>query len=1095
MLNRCILSFLCVCFSFTHLAAQQLPAGTGIGNATKPHTVVYKLKGHAVTQQPPAYGRTLQEALQRVGAKAVQQKFPQKSPTHYTRKAHVDLSLIYELTYEPSKSLEEVQQVLMASGLVEYVEPLYERVPLYQPNDPASDSTKTTQAYLKLIQAYGAWAVQKGDTNIIIGILDTGFRLTHEDIRNKIKYNHDDPIDGIDNDGDGLVDNFVGWDFADRDNNTHDDTPYRGHGVAVAGTAIGEADNGIGIAGTGFNTKFMPLKVFPSTSTGSFGGYEAIVYAADKGCSIINLSWGGEGSSKYEQDIINYAVFDRDVVIVASGGNTNAFVNIFPAAYDNVLSVGGINKDIKTNNHTWNYKIDLTAPSASVYTTTISRDNSYGGGTGTSYASPQVAGAAALLRSHLPHLNAMQVMERLRATSDDIYHLPENAPYFEKLGKGRLNMKRALLETGIKSVRCTSFGIADDKVAQIGDTLLLHINLTNYLDPTTALAVKLTSPSPFIKIVDDALTVGAMASLSSRENQSTPFRFVVQPDAPLNALATFRLGFIDGTYQDFQYFQIPVNPDYITLTANNLHMTLNSKGNIGYNGYNFRQGIGITYKGSNSMLFEGGLLIASAPDRISDNVRNASWQTDNDFVPQQPIRMRYNQPYKQEVHGLMKDKFPAPGQAGVAVSYKGMAWSEDPDADYIILEYLIQNITPDTIHTLHAGIFADWNIGDPYLNIADWDEQTQMGYVYNKGYAATYAGIKLLTYTPPSYYAIDNLSGGSSTFAIADGFNAQEKYRTLSGGISRKRAWGNGNGNDVSHVVGTTAQQLSPGETQLVAFAIVAGDDLERLRDNAKAAQMQFLRLKAGPTPLAISDTVCIGTSLHVAPSNGKRFKFYADEAKTNLIATGPSLELLDLSQNVELFVCNADSVIDSPLVPIRVVVANTPEAGFSIAQEEEIQVGKRVAFRNETKHGDNWMWHFGNGDTSTEKEPSYTYSEPGKYEVLLVAGSNFGCSEDSVIQQIEVIKAQEAPNVNASQFQLYPNPATHELRVTLPTANAALTLYMTDSMGRRIAPPVLKRLPQEAMFDLSGMAEGLYIVQLTCENTTLIKRLVVIRP
>jgi serine protease len=1095
VLNRCILAFLCVIFSFPYLAAQQLPAATGIGNATKPHTVVYKLKGHAVTQLPPSYGRALQEALQRVGAKAVQQKFPQKSPTHFTRKAHVDLSLIYELTYEPGKSLEDVQRTLLATGLVEYVEPLYERVPLYQPNDPASDSTKTTQAYLKQIQAYGAWAVQKGDTNIIIGILDTGFRLTHEDIRNKIKYNYDDPIDGIDNDGDGLVDNFAGWDFADRDNDTHDDTPYRGHGVAVAGSAIGEADNGVGIAGTGFNAKFMPLKVFPSTPTGSFGGYEAIVYAADKGCSIINLSWGGEGSSKFEQDIINYAVFDRDVVIVAAGGNTNAFVNIYPAAYDNVLSVGGVNKDIKTNGHTWNYKIDLTASSASVYSTTISRDNSYGGGTGTSFAAPQVSGAAALLRSHLPHLNAMQVMERLRATADDIYHLPENAPFNEMLGKGRLNMKRALLEAGVKSVRSTAFGIADNKVAQIGDTLLLHVKLTNYLDPTTALEVKLTSTSPFIKIVDDALTVGAMASMTSRENHSTPFQFVVQPDAPLNALATFRLGFSDGAYQDFQYFQVPVNPDYITLTANNLHMTLNSKGNLGYNGYNFRQGIGITYKGSNSMLFEGGLLVASASDRISDNVRNASWQTDNDFVPQQPIRMRYNQPYKQEVYGRMADKFPAPGQAGVAVNYKGMAWSEEPDADYIILEYLIQNITPDTIQTLHAGLFADWNIGDPYLNIADWDEQTQMGYVYNNGYAATYAGIKLLTYTPPSYYAIDNLSGGSSTFAIADGFSTQEKYRALSGGISRKRAAGSGNGNDVSHVVGTTAQQLPPGGSQLVAFAVVAGDNLEQLRENAKAAQMKFLRLKAGPTPLAINDTVCVGTSLQLTPSNGKLFKFYADEAKTNLIATGPSLELPELSQNLELFVCNADSVIDSPLVPIRVVVANTPEAGFSIAQVEELEVGKRIAFRNETKNGDSWMWHFGNGDTSTEREPSYSYPEPGLYEVLLVAGSNFGCSEDSVTQQIEVKQIQEAPHTNGNQLLLYPNPATHELHVALPTANAGLTLHMTDTMGRLVAPPVIKRLPQEAVFDLSGIAEGLYIVQLTCENTTLTRRLLIIRP
>lgn len=1093
---RCILPFLFIVLSLSSLAAQQLPAPAGIGTTTKPHTVVYKLKPQSGSQLRMASGNPMQKALQKVGAKTVEQKFPGKAPSPFARKARVDLSLIYELTYDPSQNLEAVQQALLATGMVEYVEPLYERVPLFQPNDPASDSTKTTQAYLKNIQAYGAWAVQKGDTNIVIGVLDSGFRFSHEDIKNKIRYNYDDPIDGIDNDGDGLIDNFYGWDFGDGDNILTDDSPYRGHGTKVAGAAIGEANNGVGIAGVGFNAKFMPIKVFPSTSYGSFGGYEAIVYAADKGCSIINLSWGGMGSSKFEQDIINYAVLEKDVVIVAAAGNTNAFVNIYPAAYDNVLSVGGTHNDVKTNGHTWNYRIGLTAPSQSIYSTTYSRDNSYGSDTGTSLASPMVAGAAALLRSHMPHLNALQVIQRLRATSDDIYQQPGNAAYHELLGKGRLNVKRALRDARAKAVRCTSFSVVDNKVAQVGDTLEIHLSVMNYLDPTTALTLKLTSTSPFIKVLEDSeLSIGAMGTLATSNNHSKPFRFVVLPDAPHNAQATFRLGFSDGTYQDFQYFQLPVNPDYLTLTANNLHVTLNSKGNLGYNGYNFNQGIGITYKGSTSMIFEGGLLVAAAPDRISDNVRNASWQTDNDFVSVNAARLRHNTgEADQEIRGVMRDKFPAPAQAGVQVSYKGMAWSDSPDADYIILEYRIRNTTPDTIKTLHAGLFADWNITDAYMNVADWDETLQMGYVYNMGQASPYAGISLLSVTPPSYYAIDNLSGGSSTFAIADGFSTQEKYKSLSGGVARKKAWGSGYGNDVAHVVGTTASNLAPGQSQLVSFAIVAGDDLENLRQNAKAALTKYQVMKAGPAPLAIRDTVCVGSSISLAPVGGKQFKFYADEAKTKLLGTGKDFKIAALDTSTVLYVCNADSLFDSPLVPFELFVANSPVANFSIVQQAEtLEPGKSLDFRNESEYGDSWRWDFGNGSTSTEQHPSYTYELPGSYNVTLIVANAFNCNEDTLTRRVEI--RQQNIVIAPSQFQVYPNPAVHDLHVSLPKADAGLTLLMSDAMGRRVSPKLRSRLPHEAIFDLSELAGGLYIVQLAYEDNTITKRLLIIRP
>ena len=1088
-----VVSFLFIPFLYGQ--GQPAPAA-GTGMRTKPQTVVYKLKYGPAAELRLAQGATatLQTALQQVGAKEVYQKFPKALPAATARQGGVDLSLIYEMTYAEGLTLEQVRKSLLATGMVAYVEPLYQREPLYQPNDPASDSTKTTQSYLKLIQAYSGWAVEKGDSNIVIGILDTGFRPTHSELKTQIKYNYDDPVDGIDNDGDGYTDNFAGWDFADKDNNTIDDSPYVGHGTSVAGVAAAAADNGNGLAGIGFRTKFLPLKIFPSKSNGHFGGYEAIVYAADKGCSVINLSWGGEGFSQYEQDIINYAVLNRDVVIVASGGNTNANLDIYPASYDNVLSVGGTDgKDVKFRDYTYSYKIDLTAPSVNIYTASFSNDNAYGGFNGTSAASPIVAGAAALVRSRFPYLNAQQVIERLRVTSDDIYTLPGNEAYKEMLGKGRLNVKRALKETAIKSVRNTLIKIAGDRIAQLNDTLALEATFTNFLSPTSGLQVKLTTTSPYVKILSDELTLGPMATMGTADNKARPFRFVVLPHAPHNLVVNFRLGFTDGAYSDFQYFQVPVNPDFITLNAGDLQLTLNSKGNFGYNGFNFNQGVGVNYKGSSSLLFEGGLLIASDATRVSDNVRNAYWQTDEDFTTSSPIRMHYNtRQADQEIRSAMRDTYPSEQQVGVQVSQRSFAWKGNANKDFVILEYTIKNITPDTIQTLHAGLFADWNIGNPYLNAADWDAANKMGYVYNIGEPMPYAGIKLLTTEAPSYYAIDNLAGGRSTFSIADGFSAEEKYKALSGGVARPKAGINGSGNDVSHVVGGAATKLAPSQSKTIAFAIVAGENLADLKKHAVAAQERYQFMRSGPAPLAVKDTLCAGSAVTVAPAGGKVFKFYADNAKNALLGSGPSYNIPELTQNTTLYVCNADSVFESTPVPVVYTVA-TPDARFTIDQEK-LQINRAITFRTQGKNIREWRWSFGNGETTTEPGPVYTYTEPGIYKVQLEIRDKYGCT-DTMSQTIEVLHSvPTAINYpNDSRLQVYPNPTTGLLRISLPGEGKAPVMMLTDMMGKTLTP-VLKQLSQtEASYDLSGLPEGVYTARITYDQTSITRKIVLL--
>ncbi|RDV15808.1 T9SS C-terminal target domain-containing protein [Pontibacter diazotrophicus] len=1085
-----ILWSVAVAFVFIPLLYAQRPGNVGSG--TVPHTVVYKLKPQfgQMARSSQSAGSILQSAMQEVGAQQVQQKFPKAAAqaANVRRAAPaVDLSLIYELKYDESYTLDQVQKSLMSTGLVVYVEPLYVREPLSQPNDPAADSTKSTQYYLKLLQAYEGWAVEKGDTNVVVAILDTGFRLTHEELKSKVKHNYNDPVDGIDNDGDGYIDNFSGWDFADKDNNVDDDTPWKGHGTSVAAVSAGATNNGSGIASLGYNTKFLPLKVFSSVTNGSFGGYEAIVYAANKGCKVINLSWGGEGQSQYEQDIINYAALDKDVLIVASGGNTNKLLDIYPASYENVLSVGGTNaKDVKYKDHTYSYRIDLTAPSDNIYTATINNDRTYGGAWGTSFSSPIVAGGAALVRAKYPELNARQAAERIRVSTDDIYELAGNQPYLEKLGKGRFNLKKALKQQNLKSVRCTSYGLAlTTQIAYAGSTVALETSFLNYLSPTTALQVTLTSASTYVSMERGTLNLGSVATMATATSGLRPFILNIAEDAPTNHTVHLRLGFSDGDYEDFQYITLVINPSFVTLTANDLHVSLNNVGNIGYNGLNFKQGIGVKYKGGPSLLFEGGLVVATDAGKVSDNLHNEKWLNDANFISSGPVRLRYDTPLAtQEARTLME----ATGskQAGVRVKQVASAWMEAPDRDYIIFEYQITNVTPDTIAKVHAGLFADWDIGNYMQNAAAWDDSLKLGYVYNKRSALPYAGIKLLTKDQPVYHAIDNMGGNDSTVTVDDGFTDAEKYKIISNGVSRVKAGGRA-GNNVSHIVGATLTDLAPGEIRTVAVALLAADNLTKLKVHAAAAQEKYISIKSGPMPTPTQHGICAGSPVMVTPDNGSVFNFYADEAKSQLIGTADALPVGSVNENRTIYVTNADSLFESTPVPYSYIIPDEPVADFNFSKEFG-NIGLATQLTNKSKHTALVEWNFGDGTTSTDIHPSHTYKEIGMYEVTLTASDSLGCVQSVITKQLQVY---------SDQVTVFPNPTDQFLIITLTRpidwndSASSPRLTLTDMAGKSVSPPSHVS-DSDLYYDVSTLAAGVYIAHIMYNNTSSVKRILV---
>ncbi|MBK7252830.1 MAG: S8 family serine peptidase [Ignavibacteria bacterium] len=764
-----------------------------------------------------------------------------------------DLSLIYIVKYSSSKTIEEAVNLIYNSGEVEYAQPKYIQQVSFTPNDPSLGS----QYYINKIQAPAGWDIQQGDTNVVIGIVDSGTDWDHPDLAANIKINYADPINGTDDDGDGYVDNFRGWDLggADYNNVVADNNPMimgsnNNHGSHVSGDASAVTNNGTGVAGAGFKCKIMGVKCAADNDTRGAGGtgyiitgYEGIKYAADKGCAVINCSWGGGGGGQFEQDVITYATINKNSLVVCAAGNNSSSETFYPAGYKYVLSVASTNSsDIRSSFSNFGSAIDVCAPGSSIYSTLW--NNSYASFDGTSMASPIAAGTCAIVKSQFPSYNALQVGEKVRVTCDNIDG--SNPTYAGKLGKGRINMLRALTINS-PSVRLNSYTVTDgnNNVPQPNDTLNIVGVFKNYLDATTNVSAVITTSSAAVTLLNGSSTLGAIPTLGTVSNSSNPFKVKVTGTAATNSIVEFKITYTDGSYSDFEYFSVVINPSYFDMNANKITTTINSRGNFGYNNYSTNtQGIGFKYNNGASLIFEGGLMCAVSNTKVSDVVRGSDQAVQNaDFTSIIPFQI--TQPgiiSNQDGNAKFNDDGAGATKIGIEINLSSYEFVSIPDEDYVIMKYKIKNTTASAISNFYTGLFADWDIGaNGDLNKADWDAANQMGYIWRSdNNPGTYVGVSLLSSNNPSYWAIDNDNTvAGNPWGIYDGFTDQEKFTSLSSGIGRTQA-GVTAGRDVANVVGSGPYNIPANGEITVSFALIAGDNLNDLKTNAIAAKNKY---------------------------------------------------------------------------------------------------------------------------------------------------------------------------------------------------------------------------------------------------------------
>jgi subtilisin family serine protease len=785
---------------------------------------------------------SLSSYFEALNIKEVKALFPAKA------KESSSLSRIIEIHYDADVDPLFISSKISGSFEIEWAEPRFVYEPDFVPNDPSYAS----QYALSKINAALAWDINQGDTSVIIGIVDTGVDWDHPDLAANIWRNWNEiPDNGVDDDNNGYVDDVRGWDFGGLsgtpDNDPMEDQPD--HGTHVAGISSAVTDNGVGVASIGFKCKLMPVKTTQNDQRGSNGpyiiyGYEGIVYAADNGAKVINCSWGGSGFSMFGQETINYAL-SQGSLVVAAAGNSNSSGSHYPSSYKGVLSVASTTStDTKSSFSNFGYDVDVSAPGSSIYNTW--QNDSYATLSGTSMASPLTAGLAALVFSHFPSYNPVQVGEQIRVNSDNIDNLNPSFQY--QLGFGRINAFKALNNTNSISVRAIDVAFSDeapggdgDGIFEGGEIISISVNFKNYLNPTSGLSIQLEARNSYSSVLNGVFNAGSVGTLNEFNNNSSKFTFSISNSVPQNAKLNFLLRYSDGSYSDFQWIETIGNPTYATQSVNDIALTITSKGTFGFNDYpNNLQGDGFKYLEGQNQLFEGALILGTSSTKISDAARGANQNSqNNDFAVLQPFIIQSPGSIADaEGSALFNDNNAGATKIGITVKLKTYSFSNSPNNNFIILDYTLINNSASVIPNLYAGLFFDWDIinGSGAGDRTEWDNTLSYGFVRNTtGGPANYNGVALLSGTNYGFYAIKN-DGGDGGFQIYDGFDDTEKWQAISSGIGKATA---GPG-DVSNVTSAGPFTINPGDSVKVAFAILAADDKSMLDAAVNQARIKY---------------------------------------------------------------------------------------------------------------------------------------------------------------------------------------------------------------------------------------------------------------
>ena len=380
-----------------------------------------------VRLHPDASAAQLEMLSKQLGAVFVSPIFSPVTPAGQ----HPRLRNIYLIRFPAEWALEPLQQRYARHPAIESVERNRLNQPCAEmiPNDPGYGD----QWNLTLINMPEAWGIEQGNPGVTVAVVDSGIATRHPEFRSQLWRNSGEiPENGIDDDRNGYVDDINGWDFSDaptlpgsgdwtvRDSEPEDDT---GHGTHVSGIIAAGANNGVGIAGIAWQCRLMPLRAGFKYGGGEYLQNDdlaaAIVYAADNGAQVINMSWGDTVNAFIIEDALEYADA-RGCVLVGAAGNSGALGSYYPAALKTVISVAGLGQEKQLySDSNFGATVDIAAPGEEIPSTDL--NGGYQNRSGTSMAAAHVSGVASLVIAANPDYTNTEVLKTLIATAEPIF--------------------------------------------------------------------------------------------------------------------------------------------------------------------------------------------------------------------------------------------------------------------------------------------------------------------------------------------------------------------------------------------------------------------------------------------------------------------------------------------------------------------------------------------------------------------------------------------------------------------------------------------------------------------------------------------------
>jgi len=826
-----------------------------------PGEFVVKMRSGISIREDLSGGRTgvreVDDALDACRVRSVKRFCPRTNATD-----PYGLARIIEVSGDPDTDPAAFVSRLQSLSEVEYAEPKYRRTikrnsGLYRgqsfpmggdelPNDPFFP----LQWALPYINVPAAWDIVTGDSAIVIANVDLGVDLDHPDLAQILWRNLPEleGTPGVDDDGNGWIDDIYGWDFVDND---PDPRPAQGdfHGTHTAATAIAATNNGAGIAGIARDCRLMSVRA--GTGNEIFEGYAGIYYAARTGAKVISLSWGGYGYSQFEQDVVEDAQ-SRGCVLVAAAGNESTSSEHYPSAFDAVIGVAAIDQTgHKAEFSNYGIWVDIAAPGINILSAIPGNQWAYA--SGTSMAAPVVAGVAALVASVHPEWDSQELMSAVMASGDPIDDLN---PFFGSgLGTGSVNAFRAV-DGGrggicLDSVRYDdTFGGDGDGIPDPGETVRLLVWIRNDHAAENQVTGEILTDDPGLTITANLSNFGAVPSGGIAGNISSPFVFSINPAASRNQ--KFRLSLELRDHNDRRLRRIPiqfvVGPSYGDHNVGNVVLTVTSFGAIGYLEYLVPEyaeprGNGFKYPHNGlSWLYHGSLMVGADPDHVSDDAYGDASFSRRDFQTEPDGELIFSTPGISDQDGFAAfNDSTATNPMGIRVTQRSFAWADPPDDDYVIVEAGVQNLSSQTWSSLYVALYTDWDVG-PYLaNLAGWDPDHQLGWMSNPVFPSPYVGIARVDGTPASFRVVNN-----DEVVYLQGFPDPVKYQYLSEGIVVDYGFQDG---DWSLLIAAGPFSLSPGQSTIAAFAVAAGDDLPALQTHIDAARARYASVAPAGSP------------------------------------------------------------------------------------------------------------------------------------------------------------------------------------------------------------------------------------------------------